>query len=71
MLQLLSKEDAGVKELAALIRSDVVFSGEVLTMGNSALCTFRTEITGFCKPRFYWGFSASRLLRSPSACAGT
>lgn len=46
ILQLLSKEDAGMKELAALIRSDVAFSSEVLTMANSALFTFRTEITG-------------------------
>ena len=35
-----------MKELAALIRSDVAFSSEVLTMANSALFTFRTEITG-------------------------
>jgi putative nucleotidyltransferase with HDIG domain len=46
ILQLLSKEDAGMKELADLIRSDVAFSSEVLTMANSALFTFRTEITG-------------------------
>src|SRR5215472_15797613 len=46
ILQLLSKEDAGMKELAALIRSDVAFSSEVLTMANSALFTFRNEITG-------------------------
>jgi putative nucleotidyltransferase with HDIG domain len=46
ILQLLSKEDASMKELAELIRSDVAFSSEVLTMANSALFTFRTEITG-------------------------
>jgi HD-like signal output (HDOD) protein len=64
ILQLLSKEDAGMKELAALIRSEVAFSSEVLTVANSALFTFRREITGILQATFYWGFSASRPLRT-------
>jgi hypothetical protein len=31
-----------MKELAALVRSDVAFSSEGLTRANSALFTFRT-----------------------------
>jgi putative nucleotidyltransferase with HDIG domain len=62
ILQLLSKEDAGMKELAALIRSDIAFSSEVLTLANSALFTFRTEITGILQATVLLGLQRVKAI---------
>ncbi|MGH9344541.1 MAG: HDOD domain-containing protein [Terriglobia bacterium] len=44
VLELLAKEDLGLKELTHQIQSDPVLSSEILTMANSVLFGFRTEI---------------------------
>lgn len=44
VLSLLAKEDLGLKELTQQIQADPVLSSEVLTMSNSVLFGFRTEI---------------------------
>jgi len=44
VLQLLSQDSTGLKELADVIRADVAFSAEVLTLANCALFAIRTEI---------------------------
>lgn len=44
VLNLLAKEDLGLKELTQQIQADPVLSSEVLTMSNSVLFGFRTEI---------------------------
>ena len=44
ILELLSDDKAGLKELADIIRTDVAFSAEVLTLANCALFAVRTEI---------------------------
>lgn len=44
VLELLAKEELGLKELTQQIQSDPVLSSEILTMANSVLFGFRTEI---------------------------
>lgn len=44
VLQLLSREDLGLKELTQQIQADPVLSSEILVMANSVLFGFRTEI---------------------------
>jgi putative nucleotidyltransferase with HDIG domain len=44
LLQVMSKEDVGVKELTRLIASDVAFSAEVLRLANSALFGLEFQI---------------------------
>lgn len=45
VMQLLSNDTTGLKELADVIRADVAFASEILTLANSALFATRTEIT--------------------------
>lgn len=44
VLNLLAKQDLGLKELTEQIQSDPVLASEILTMANSVLFGFRTEI---------------------------
>lgn len=44
VLDLLAKEEIGLKELTQQIQSDPVLASEILTMANSVLFGFRTEI---------------------------
>ncbi|MDE3181057.1 MAG: HDOD domain-containing protein [Acidobacteriota bacterium] len=44
VLDLLSKEELGLKELTQQIQADAVLSSEILTVSNSVLFGFRTEI---------------------------
>jgi putative nucleotidyltransferase with HDIG domain len=44
VLDLLAKENLGLKELTQQIQSDPVLSSEILTLANSVLFGFRTEI---------------------------
>jgi putative nucleotidyltransferase with HDIG domain len=44
VLQLLSQDGTGLKELADIIRADIAFSAEVLTLANSALFATASEI---------------------------
>lgn len=44
VLNLLAKEELGLKELTQQIQADPVLSSEILTMSNSVLFGFRTEI---------------------------
>lgn len=44
VLDLLAKEDIGLKELTQQIQSDPVLASEILMMANSVLFGFRTEI---------------------------
>jgi len=62
ILQLLSKDDAGMKELAALIRSDIAFSSEILTLANSALFAFRTEITSILQATVLLGLGRVKAI---------
>ena len=45
VMELLSHDTTGLKELADVIRADVAFSSEILTLANCALFATRTEIT--------------------------
>ncbi len=45
VMQLLAVDTTGLKELADVIRADVAFSSEILTLANCALFATRTEIT--------------------------
>lgn len=45
VMELLSHDTTGLKELADVIRADVAFASEVLTLANCALFATRTEIT--------------------------
>lgn len=44
VLQLIAKDDVGLKDLTDLIRADLALSSEILTLANSALFAFRCEI---------------------------
>ncbi len=44
-MQLLSQDTTGLKELADVIRGDVAFASEILTLANCALFATRAEIT--------------------------
>jgi putative nucleotidyltransferase with HDIG domain len=45
VMELISNDATGLKELADVIRADVAFSSEILTLANCALFAARTEIT--------------------------
>ena len=62
ILELLAKDDAGVKDLAALIRADVAFSSEILTLANSALFAFRTEITSILQATVLLGLARVKAI---------
>ncbi|HEY6290612.1 MAG TPA: HDOD domain-containing protein [Terriglobia bacterium] len=62
ILQLLSKDDAGMKDLAALIRTDIAFSSEILTLANSALFAFRTEINSILQATVLLGLGRVKAI---------
>jgi HD-like signal output (HDOD) protein len=62
ILQLLLQEDASIKDLAALVQMDIAFSTEILTLANSALFAFRTEITSIFQASVLLGFERLKAI---------
>lgn len=62
ILQLLLQETASIKDLAALIRMDTAFSTEILTLANSALFSFRAEITSLLQASVLLGFERLKAI---------
>jgi putative nucleotidyltransferase with HDIG domain len=62
VLQLLSKDDVGFKELTALICSDMALSSEILTLANSAFFCLRSEIRGILHATVLLGLQRVKAL---------
>jgi HD-like signal output (HDOD) protein len=62
ILQLLSKEDVGMKELSDLISADAVFSAEVLSLANSPLFGFRAEVKSILQATALMGLQRVKAL---------
>jgi putative nucleotidyltransferase with HDIG domain len=62
ILQLLLQETASIKELSALVQMDIAFSTEILTLANSALFSFRTEITSILQASVLLGFERLKAI---------
>jgi len=62
VLQLVSKEDVGLKELTDLIRADPALASEMLTLANSALFAFRSEITSILQAAVLLGLQRVKAL---------
>jgi len=62
VLQLVSKDDVGLKELTDLIRADLALSSEILTLANSALFAFRSEISSILQAAVLLGLQRVKAL---------
>ena len=62
ILQLLLQESASIKDLAALVQMDIAFSTEILTLANSALFAFRSEITSILQASVLLGFERLKAI---------
>jgi HD-like signal output (HDOD) protein len=62
ILQLLLQEKASIKDLSALIGMDTAFSTEILTLANSALFAFRSEITSILQASVLLGFERLKAI---------
>lgn len=62
ILQLLLQEDASIKDLAALVQMDIAFSTEILTLANSALFSFRTQVTSILQASALLGFERVKAI---------
>lgn len=62
ILQLLLQENASVKDLSALVEMDIAFSTEILTLANSALFAFRSEITSILQASVLLGFERLKAI---------
>jgi HD-like signal output (HDOD) protein len=62
ILQLLLQETASVKDLSELVQMDIAFSTEVLTLANSALFAFRSEITSILQASVLLGFERLKAI---------
>jgi len=61
-LQLGSKDNVGLKELTDLIRTDPALSSEILTLANSALFAFRSEIGSILQAAVLLGLQRVKAL---------
>jgi HD-like signal output (HDOD) protein len=62
ILQLLLQEAASVKDLSSLVQMDMAFSTEILTLANSALFSFRSEITSILQASVLLGFERLKAI---------
>lgn len=62
ILQLLLQETASIKDLSALIQMDIAFSTEILTLANSALFSFRSDITSILQASVLLGFDRLKAI---------
>ena len=62
VLQLMSNDDVGFRELTALISSDMALSSEILRLANSALFCFRSEIRGILQAAVLLGLQRVKAL---------
>ena len=62
LLRLIDKDEVGIQKLTNLIRADVALSTEILTIANSALFAFRTEITSILQATVLLGLQRVKAL---------
>jgi putative nucleotidyltransferase with HDIG domain len=62
VLQLIDKDDVGIQKLTDLIRADLALSTEILTLANSALYAFRTEIKSILQAAVLLGLQRVKAL---------
>jgi putative nucleotidyltransferase with HDIG domain len=62
LLRLIDKDEFGIQKLTNLIRADVALSTEILTIANSALFAFRTEITSILQATVLLGLQRVKSL---------
>ena len=62
LLRLIDKDEVGIQKLTNLIRADVALSTEILTLANSALFAFRTEITSILQATVLLGLQRVKAL---------
>jgi HD-like signal output (HDOD) protein len=62
LLRLIDEDEVGIQKLTNLIRADVALSTEILTIANSALFAFRTEITSVLQAAVLLGLQRVKAL---------
>jgi HD-like signal output (HDOD) protein len=62
LLRLIDKDEVGIQKLTNLIRADVALSTEILTLANSALFAFRSEITSILQATVLLGLQRVKAL---------
>ncbi len=62
VLQLIDRDEVGMQKLTDLIRADTALSTEILTLANSALFAFRTEIKSIVQAAVLLGLQRVRAL---------
>jgi putative nucleotidyltransferase with HDIG domain len=62
LLRLIDKDEVGIQKLTNLIRADVALSTEILTIANSALYAFRSEITSILQATVLLGLQRVKAL---------
>jgi HD-like signal output (HDOD) protein len=62
LLRLIDMDEVGIQKLTNLIRADVALSTEILTIANSALYAFRSEITSILQATVLLGLQRVKAL---------
>ena len=62
LLRLIDEDEVGIQKLTNLIRADIALSTEILTIANSALFAFRSEITSILQATVLLGLQRVKAL---------
>jgi len=62
LLRMIDKDEVGIQKLTNLIRADVALSTEILTLANSALFAFRSDITSILQATVLLGLQRVKAL---------